>query len=150
MSSFTYTGTLTDIGLGVIASSNPVMRVRPEVEAFGPDGVVSAKPRPVSVKSSTGAFSMTLYPSGQLTPGNGGPTGVAYILEVGRFEDTIDGKVFHGIDVWRFIAATGGGNIGDMAGGSLLAVWIGPPWPSPLQKGLYLDTNSPNPWGVLA
>lgn len=150
MSSYTYTGTLTNIGLGVIASSNPVMRVRPEVEAFGPDGVVSALPQPVTVDEVTGEFSMTLYPSGELAPALGGHPGVDYIIEVGRFEETIDGSMFNGLDVWKFTAVIGGGNIGEMAGGSLLAVWVGPPWPSPLLPGLYIDTASPNPWGIFS
>lgn len=152
MSSYVYTGTLTDIGLGLLNGQSPVLRVRPTVEAFGPDGLVSAAPVPVSLNAGTGAFSMTLYPSGELTPAAGGAAGVDYIIEVGRFETAIDGEnVFVGLDVWKFTAVAGGGNVGEMAGGSMLAVWVGPPWPAqPLPKGLYIDTTPPNPWGIVA
>lgn len=149
MSSYTYSGTLTDIGLGLLTGSAPVMRVRPEAEAFGPDGLVSAAPVSVTLNPTTGAFSMTLVPSGELTPSRGGTTGVDYIIEVGRFEEAIDGTYFAGVDVWKFTAVAGGGNVGDMNGGSLLAVWIGPPWPEmPSPPGLYVDLIPPNAWGV--
>lgn len=148
MSSFTYTFTLNDIGLGSIASASPVVRIRPVVEAFGPDGIVSARPRTITLSSGVGT--VTLYPSGELTPANGGKAGVDYIIEVARFEEALDGVVFEGVDVYRFTAVAGGGNVGDMAGGSLLAVWVGPPWPSPLQKGLYIDLTPPNDWGIRA
>jgi hypothetical protein len=151
MSSYTYTGTLTDIGLGVLAGSSPVMRVRPAVEAFGPDGIVSAVPVPVAVDPGSGVFSMLLYPSGELRPAMGGAVGVDYVIEVGRFEGTIDGLVFSSIDVWKFTAAAGGGNVGEMAGGSLLAVWVGPPWPpAPLPAGLYIDITPPNAFGIVS
>lgn len=150
MSTYTYTGTLTDIGLGVLAGSSPAMRVRPVEEAYGPDGLVSAVPVPVTLDGA-GGFSMTLIPSGELTPARGGSPGVDYVIEVGRFEESIDGAVFHGADVWKFTAVAGGGNVGEMAGGSLLAVWVGPPWPDyPLPEGLYIDTVSPNDWGIVA
>lgn len=151
MSSYNYSGTLTDIGLGPLAGQQPVMRVRPEVEAFGPDGLVSAAPVPVTLNPSTGAFSMTLIPSGELTPATGGPTGVPYVIDVGRFEQSLDGSYFVGVDVWKFTAVAGGGNVGEMNGGSLLAVWVGPPWPSePLPAGLYIDKAPPNDWGIVA
>jgi hypothetical protein len=151
MSSYTYTGTLTDIGLGALTGQYPVMRVRPEVEAYGPDGLVSKAPVPVTLNPTTGAFSMTLIPSGELTPTGGGSPGVDYIIEVGRFEEAIDGTYFAGVDAWKFTAVAGGGNVGGMNGGSLLAVWIGPPWPTlPLPKGLYIDTTPPNDWGIVA
>ena len=151
MSSYAYTGTLTDIGLGALAGAMPVMRVRPEVEAFSPEGLVSAAPVPVTLNTATGAFSMTLVPSGELRPARGGTAGVDYIIEVGRFEESIDGAYFTGLDIWKFTALVGGGNIGGMVGGSLLAVWAGPPWPGfPLPAGLYIDTEPPNDWGTVA
>lgn len=154
MSSYTYTGTLTDIGLGVLTGQYPVMRVRPEVEAYGPDGLVSKAPVPVPLDPGNGTFSMNLIPSGELTPTTGGSPGVDYIIEVGRFEQALDGTYFAGIDAWKFTAVVGGGNIGDMAGGSLLAIWIGPPvaaWPSyPYPPGLYIDPLAPNPWTVVS
>lgn len=150
MSSFVFTGTYRDIGLGPIDYADPVMRIRPEVEAFGPDGLVSGKPREIAVDPATGAFSMTLYPSGELTSAMGGRVGVDYIIEIGRSVSTMDGERSNGVDVYRFTAVAGGGNIGQMAGGSLLAVWVGPPWPNPLRKGLYIDLTPPNDWGIRA
>lgn len=149
MAAYVYTGTLADIGLGLLTPFAPQMWVHPEVEAFGPDGLVSAVPVAVTVNSVTGAFSMTLIASGDLTPAAGGPTGVDYIIEVGRFEQAVDGTYLAGTDVWKFTAVAGGGNIGEMSGGSLLAVWVGPPWPDlPVPAGLYIDLTPPNAWGV--
>ncbi|MBT2485824.1 MULTISPECIES: hypothetical protein [unclassified Microbacterium] len=150
MPTYAYTGTLADIGLGALTALMPRMAVHPEVEAFGPDGLISDVPVPVTVDPVTGAFTMNLIPSGDLTPTTGGSPGVDYIIEVARFEQTIDGTYYAGTDVWKFTAVAGGGNIGGMKGGSLLAVWIGPPWPpAPLPAGLYIDTLPPNPWGVV-
>jgi hypothetical protein len=105
----------------------------------------------VTLNPTTGAFSITLIPSGELTPTTGSSPGVDYIIEVGRFEEAIDGTYFAGVDAWKFTAVAGGGNVGGMNGGSLLAVWIGPPWPAaPLPKGLYIDTTPPNDWGIVA
>lgn len=141
MTLYQYVGTLTDINLGALTNASPVMKVRPEVEAYSLDGLVSAVPVPVTLDGAS--FSMTLIPSGELTPTAGGTPGVDYIIEVGRFEESLDGTVWNGTDAWRFTAAAGGGNVGEMNGGSLLAVWLGPPlgvWPAePLPKGLYLD-----------
>lgn len=147
----TYTGNLRNIGLSALTGASVEMRVRPEVECFGPNGLISKIPKPIDLDSG-GAFSMQLVASGELTPSMGGDTGVDYIIEVSRFEKTLDGsRSFTGVDVWKFTAAAGGGDVGGMAGGSLLAVWIGPPWPStPLPKGLYIDKTPPNPWGIVS
>lgn len=151
MVTYTYTGTLADIGLEALTSHGPVMRVRPTVEAFGPDGLISAVPVAVALDPATGAFSMTLTPSGDLTPTSGGAPGVDYIIEVGRYQSALDGSRLVGVDAWRFTAVAGGGNVGEMNGGSLLATWIGPPWPAePLPKGLYIDKTPPNLWGIVA
>lgn len=145
-----YTWKLTDIGLALLTSHNPVVRVRPEVEAVGPDGLVSAVPV-VVVPDAYGTYTVSLYASGDLTPSRGGNAGVDYVIEVGRFEQAIDGVFFAGMDTWRFTAAAGGGSVSGMVGGSLLAVWVGPPWPAaPLPKGLYIDKFAPNPWGIVA
>lgn len=149
MTTYEYTGTLADIGLGVLTSRAPVMRVRPEVEAYGPNGLISSVPVDVAIDPVTGAFSMHLVPSGDLTAASGGRPGVDYIIEVGRFEKSIDGTYFAGFDVWKFTAVAGGGNVGGMKGGSLLAVWVGPPWPAdPVPSGLYIDLTPPNDWGI--
>jgi len=145
----TYTGTLADIGLGRLTGLSAAMRVRPEEEAFTTEGLISAIPVPVAVDEATGRFSISLVPSGALTASTSGRSGVDYIIEVGRFEASLDGFVFHGVDTWKFTATAGGGNVGEMKGGSLFAVWVGPPWPSaPLPRGLYIDTVPPNEWGV--
>ncbi|PVE94981.1 hypothetical protein [Microbacterium sp. TPD7012] len=149
MPTYAYTGTLADIGLGVLTPLMPRMAVHPEVEAFGPDGLISDVPVPVAVDPVTGAFTMNLIPSGDLTPTAGGRSGVGYIIEVARFGQTIDGTYHAGTDVWKFTAVAGGGNVGGMNGGSLLAVWVGPPWPAdPVPSGLYVDMTPPNEWGV--
>ncbi|MEU4016168.1 hypothetical protein AB0E56_12995 [Microbacterium sp. NPDC028030] len=150
MPTYEYTGTLADIGLGVLTDLAPLMWVHPEVEAFSPEGLISATPVPVAVDPVTGAFSMDLVPSGDLTPATGGGSGVDYVIEVVLFKPTVDGESFiAGTDVWKFTAVAGGGNVGEMNGGSLLAVWVGPPWPSaPVPPGLYIDMTPPNPWGV--
>lgn len=149
MSIATYTGTLADIGLGVLTGKNPVMRIRPREEAFSSSGLISAVPKTITPNPATGAFTVDLVPSGELTGARTGSAGVPYIIEVGRFEETLDGLVFHGVDVWEFTAVAGGGNVGEMKGGSLLAVWIGPPWPpQPVPPGLYIDMTPPNEWGV--
>lgn len=148
MSSYTYTWTLTDIGLGALTAWMPVVTVRPAVSAFGPNGLVSDVRVPVT--ATGGVYAATLIPSGDLTPATGGSPGVDYIIEVGRFELADDlTKIWHGTEAWRFTAAAGGGNVGDMNGGSLLAVWVGPPWPElPSPAGLYIDKNPPNAWGI--
>lgn len=139
MVTYAYTGTLTDIGLGNLGGWAPEMTVRPKVSAFGPDGLVSDVRVPVDLVAD--AFSMNLVPSGDLAPVDGSPAGVTYIIEVGRFELADDlTKIWHGTEAWEFTAVVGGGNIGGMQGGSLLALWIGPDWPDPpYPKGLYID-----------
>lgn len=152
MSTAEYTGTLKDITAERLADVLRVrLRVRPKEEAFGPEGIVSAAPVDVAVVGLNGAFVMTLIPSGELV-GKSGRAGVNYVLSVDRFEETSEGgEWLAGWDLWEFTAVAGGGNIGDMKGGSLLAVWIGPPWPSaPLPIGLYIDEESPNEWGIVA
>ena len=152
MSTAVYTGTLKSIGAERLADVLRVrLRVRPKEEAFGPEGIVSAAPLDVPLVGPNAAFSMTLIPSGELT-GRSGRAGVDYILSVDRFEETSEGgEWLAGWDLWEFTAVAGGGNISDMKGGSLLAVWVGPPWPSqPLPIGLYVDLLPPNEWGIVA
>lgn len=139
MSTAEYTGTLTDIGLGLLNSYRPVVQVRPEFPAFGPDGLVSAAPKTVDVDPSTGGMTMHLIPSAYLSSPAAGDGGVRYILKVGRFEDTITGQRFHGSDVFRFTAVVGGGNIGEMSSGPQIRSFFGPPWPTTSRPGVYLD-----------
>lgn len=140
---YVYTGTLSDVGLEPIADLFPVMQVRPEREAFGPDGLVSAVPVTVPVNAA-GEFSMTLAASSELVPETG------YIISVGRFEETLDGNVFRGFDSWRFDAWTGGGPVTEQ-NGSPYPVFIGPPvkpWPANTPDGLYIQAVAPNAWGI--
>lgn len=143
MALYTYTGTLTDIGAGLLAGYAPRLTVAPERETMGPDGLVSAKKILVPVNAATGAFSMTLHASGDLDPA------IDYELRLELFEDGDTGHPYVAFDAWRFTAAVGGGPIADMVGGPLTAVWIGPPWPSlPSPPGLYIDSTPPNAWGL--
>lgn len=137
---YVYSGTLADIGMGALAGMSPQMFVRPEREAFGPDGLISAVPVEVEV-AADGSFEVTLLASESLTP----PTD--YVIEVGRFEPSFDGPRFHGIDVWRFTALPGGGPIAGEPG-SPYAVYVGPPWPEGTPPGVYIDTVPPNAWGI--
>lgn len=142
MTLYAYIGSLLDIGLGNLGAWLPEMTVRPKVSAFSPDGLVSDVRVPVALNG--GYFSMNLTPSGDLTPATGGSPGVDYVIEVGRYElgdDLV--KIWHGTEAWEFTAVAGGGNIGGMNGGSLLAIWPGPPlgqWPDPpYPSGFYFD-----------
>lgn len=148
MVTYAYTGTLTDIGLGNLGGWLPEMTVRPKVSAYGPDGLVSDIRVPVTLAGD--AFTMNLIPSGELTPVGGGAPGVNYVIEVGRYELADDlTKIWHGTEAWEFTAVVGGGNIGEMNGGSLLAFFIGPPWPSlPSPRGMYFELTTPNRIGL--
>lgn len=147
MTLYAYIGTLTDIGLGNLGGWLPEVTVRPKVSAFGPEGLVSDIRVPVLLVN--GVFTMNLVPSGELTPATGGSPGIDYVIEVGRYELADDlTKIWHGTEAWEFTAVAGGGNVGEMNGGSLLAVWIGPPWPTNSPSGMYIDSTPPNAWGV--
>lgn len=151
MSTAEYTGTLNTIGAERLAEFTRIaLRVRPKEEAFGPNGIVSAAPIDVPLIGNNGAFTMTLIPSGELI-GRSGLAGVDYVLSADRFEETAAGSEWDaGWDLWEFTAVAGGGNISDMKGGSITSTWIGPPWPSPpLPKGIYIDLESPNYWGIV-
>lgn len=142
MNSYSFTGTLTDIGLGALTEQFPVMTVRPEVSAFGPDGLVSDVRVPVGLVGD--AFSMDLVASAELTPVSGGRSGVLYVIEVGRFDLADDlTKVWHGTEQWRFTAVLGGGNVGQMP--NVRPEWnvpwgFGPP-PATVTTGLYYDAS---------
>ncbi len=147
-----YYGTLADLGLGAISGLRPVMRIRPSEAAFDArDGaLVSAVGNEVAIAPITGRFDIDLVPSADLTGSVSGVVGVDYVIEIARFENTVTGEKFHGTDLYRFTAVANGGNVAKMQGGSLLAVWVGPPWPDlPSPAGFYIDTTPPNPYGVV-
>lgn len=143
MVAYVYTGTLSDIGLGNLGGWLPEMTVRPKASAFGPDGLVSDVRVPVVLTGAT--FTMSLIPSAELTPVNGGQSGVQYVIEVGRFELADDlAKIWHGTEAWEFTAVVGGGNVGEMPGvrpESLIPWGFGPP-PDSLTTGLYYDASA--------
>lgn len=138
-----YTGTLTDIGLGALTGMLPEMTVRPKVSAFSPDGLVSDVRVPVTLTGDE--FTMSLVPSAELTPVDGGASGVLYVIEVGRYELADDlVKIWRGTEAWEFTAAVGGGNIGEMPGvapESLVPWGFGPPGPQ-YTTGLYYDAST--------
>lgn len=136
MAAYTYTGTLTDIGVQVLTSRYPRLTVRPEHGVWGLDGVVSSARRTVTVNPATGAFTMTLVASADLTPP------AKYVLEVVLFDQAADGTPIAGWDAWTFTAVAGGGNIADMADAPATRLFIGPPWPATPIPGAYFDTTT--------
>lgn len=147
----TYFGFVTDVVKTPLTDWFPEMTVRPMVAAYGPDGLVSEIRVPVELNAATGAFSFQAIPSGELTPADGGSPGVDYIVSVGRFELGDDNvTVWRGNDTWQFTAVAGGGNVGQMTGGSLLAVWVEPNWPPlPSPPGVYIEISPPSRLGVV-
>lgn len=145
MAVYTYFGNLTDLGLGPLTRYSPRLTVRPKEETWGPHGPVSEVRKVISV-ATNGDFSFTALASGDLNPATD------YILELCRFEETFDGStVPAGLDVWEFTAVVGGGNVAQMQGASMYSIWLGGagvPWPDGTPPGLYIDLESPNPWGV--
>ena len=139
MSVATYTGSLNVLGHELLSEWSPRLTVRPEVEAFGPSGIISSKYRTIPVDAETGDFSVTLFPSTELT-GSDNRTGVKYILELQMFGESVDGTaiILHQ-DVWIFTAIFGGGNIRDMGSAPPVALISGPPWPATPQPGTYFD-----------
>ncbi|MFC7430973.1 MULTISPECIES: hypothetical protein [unclassified Agrococcus] len=143
---YVYEGTLTDLGLDALVGLSPQLRVRPQREAYGPDGeLVSAAPVTVDVAAS-GAFSVSLAASTDLRPVT------RYVIEVGRFEETFDGPRFLGVDTWVFPAAVGGGRITEQDSEAWpFAVFVGPPvadWPEGTPPGFYIQAVAPNAWGI--
>lgn len=142
MSVATYNGSLKVLGVELVSAWFPRLTVRPEVEASGPSGMLSSKPRTVAVNSITGDFAMTLYPSTELVGTDGRP-GVRYILELALFDSSWDGAnllVRH--DVWEFTAIAGGGDISTMGSAPPVALIVGPPWPETPRPGTYFDAGT--------
>lgn len=137
MVAYTYTGTLTDIGVEVLTERMPRLTVRPEKQGiFGPDGPVSDARRVIPLDPITGEFTLDLIASADLTP----PT--RYVLELVFFDDSADGTPSAGYDIWKFTALPGGGPIADMGDGPPTKLYIGPPWPSTPRPGAYFDTET--------
>ena len=139
MSIATYTGSLHVLGHALLSAWFPRLTVRPEVEAMGPDGLVSSKPLAVTVDHNTGLFSMPLVPSTELT-GTDGRLGVRYILDLALFDSSWDGATaLVRQDLWIFTAIAGGGDIADMGSQPPVAFIAGPPWPLTPRAGTYFD-----------
>lgn len=142
MSTAIYTGNVNVLGSTPLTSFSPKLTIRPEVEAFGPSGVVSQKRRPITVNLDTGVFEVPLFPSSELR-GSDGRDGVKYVLELALFDDTFDESrriVQH--DVWVFTAIAGGGNIHEMGAPPPNALIVGPPWPAVPRPGAYFDVTT--------
>lgn len=137
-----YTGTLTDVGVNSLGPLLPRLTVRPEIAAWGPDGLVTDNR--VVVPLTGVAFSMALIPSSSLV-GADGRLGVKYVLEVVLFAETVDGsraQVWR--SEWRFAALPMGGPIVDMGDVPPIAFFVGPPWPATPLPGGYYDTDTGN------
>lgn len=142
MSTALYYGNMNALGYQPLSAWSPRLTVRPEVEAFGPAGLISGKPRTISVDEETDAFEVRLVPSSEMT-GADGRIGVRYVLELALFDTTFDGKqelVRH--DIWIFTAIAGGGPIRDMGDAPPIGFFVGPPWPSSPRPGTYFDTET--------
>ncbi|MBO3663743.1 hypothetical protein [Microbacterium stercoris] len=140
MATYTYLGTLTDVGVHGLADFMPRLTVRPEVEAWGPDGLVTDQRVVVPVTGTT--FSMELIPSSELV-GTNGKVGVQYILEVVLYGETASGgrwRVWQ--NEWRFSALPGGGAITRMGDVPALGFYVGPNWPATPLPGAYYDPSS--------
>lgn len=114
MPTATYTGTLADIGLEPLTRWRPEVWVVPTSAAFGPEGLVSKVPVPVTLDPVTNAFVLHLVPSLDLTPVRGAGR-VDYDIVVSRFEESFNGVIRRAAkDVFRFTAAPGGGRVSEM------------------------------------
>lgn len=142
VSTAVYFANMNALGYQPLSAWSPRLTVRPEVEAFGPAGLISSKPRTISVDPETDYFEVTLVPSSEMT-GTDGRIGVKYVLELALFDTTIDGSdalVRH--DIWVFTAFAGGGPIRDMGQAPPIGFFVGPPWPGSPRPGTYFDTES--------
>jgi hypothetical protein len=143
MSTALYYGNMNALGYQPLSRWSPRLTVRPEVEAFGPAGLISSKPRSISVDPETDYFEVRLVPSSEMT-GTDGRIGVKYVLELALFEEEgIDG--FHPPvrnDIWVFTAFAGGGPIRDMGKAPAIGFFVGPPWPASPRPGTYFDTET--------
>jgi hypothetical protein len=147
MSTFRYYGFATDLRENALSGSLPRMTVMPREEAWGPNGVVSATRRTVPL-AEDGAFNIELIPSDELLDKAGRP--IPYVLDLVLSQPDATGAYTPtGFERWEFIAQPGGGPVIDMGPTPLYRVFIGPPWPPEGTPGLYIDTESPNSWGMI-
>lgn len=131
MTTYTYTGRLTDFGETPFLSAVPELWIEPINSAFGQQGPLANKRIPIHLEGN-GAFSVSLVASADTSP----PTKYRLRLE------WIDSDVLVGWTEWEFTAEIGGGTISDGVSAPVSVWWVGPPWPSPLRKGFYFDRNT--------
>lgn len=139
MALFVYTGTLKDFGGAPFPGAVPRLTVEADRDAFGPDGPLPARKRIQVPVAPDGAFSVRLQASADTVPP------VQYLLRC----EWLDGATPLGYAEWRFTAHQGGGPVTEGGAPPTYSVWVGPPWPPAGTPGLYLDTNSPNDWGII-
>ena len=140
MALYEYTGRLSDLGGAPFPDAVPQLWVVAEKDTFGPEGPIPANKRVEISVGSTGMFSVRLHDSVSLRPP------VRYVLLCLWLDG--EGNPF-GFAQWPFTAYSGGGPITDGGEPPTFTVWIGPPWPPEGSRGLYIDRNSPNEWGII-
>lgn len=128
MTTYAYTGRLTDFGESPFPAAKPRLWVSPKRDAFGPGGgVLASRPVPVVV-ADDGTFTVHLVASVDLTPATG------YSL---RCEWVDASNVVRGWAQWDFTAALGGGPISDMTDAIITRVWFGTTPPPVQRAGIY-------------
>lgn len=139
MARYTYTGKLTDFGRTPFpASANVELRVVPVQPGYGGDGLLSDRAIPVTV-ATDGSFSVRLESSASVRPE------ALYKLQA-RWLATEE-KNWSDWAVFR--AATGGGNIAELAQlptpAWAIAYGWGPPAKNGITAGLYIDISGVTP-----
>lgn len=131
MTTYAYTGKLTDFGEAPFPGAHPRLWVAPERDAFGPTGPVAARNIPVPV-GPDGTFTVNLTASADLNP----PT--KYELRCDWFTvDQAGQEVLAGWASWRFTAAIGGGPIITMPDAHITRVWYSASPPPVNRPGIY-------------
>ncbi|MEQ6899473.1 hypothetical protein [Microbacterium sp. KR10-403] len=131
MTTYSYTGKLTDFGEAPFASAIPRLWVAPEGDAFAPGGPAAARRIPVTV-ASDGSFSVALVASADLLP----PTRYALRCEW-LTADASGQEVLAGWAEWVFTAAIGGGPISTMPNLPITRVWYATTAPPVNRSGIY-------------
>lgn len=129
MAIYTYTGTLADLGGSPFPGAFPKLYVVADRDTFGPNGPIPANKRVEIPVASDGSFAVQLTASADLSPS------VRYTLRC----EWLDGETPLGWAEWDFTAYGGGGPIKDGVSAPASVWWVGPPWPSGLPSGWYLN-----------
>lgn len=118
MTTYTYTGRLTDLGEAPFPDARPRLRVFPEQDTFTPSGIGASRGIPVAT-GYDGAFVFDLIASADLNP----PT--LYTLRCNWYTTGAGGtEVLAGWSDWTFTALIGGGPIATMPNAPLTRVWF--------------------------